>query len=114
VQDVWVSPEKGLVVIAGACLDASVLKYQIQCTTRKRVDVVSDGVPEEPPPDGQMVHLGPPQAGYGGPYPPYGGYYYGGGGGWVPTYHAPRQQYVPNEAPVWFNDDNPNGCCVMQ
>ena len=25
-----------------------------------------------------------------------------------------RQQYVPNEAPLWFDDDNPNGCCSVQ
>ncbi|RCV29108.1 hypothetical protein SETIT_5G457100v2 [Setaria italica] len=111
VQDVWVSLETGLVVVAGPFLDASLLRWRIQYMTGKPVEVVSDGAPEEPSPDnGQMVHLGPPQTGYGG-YP-YGGYYYGGGG-WVPEYHA-RRQYVPNEAPVCFNDDNPNGCCVMQ
>jgi hypothetical protein len=26
----------------------------------------------------------------------------------------PRHQYVPNEAPLWFNDENPNGCCSVQ
>ncbi|CAO2181699.1 unnamed protein product [Urochloa humidicola] len=118
VQKVWASPETGHVVVAGEpCLDAPVLRRQLQSMTRQRVDVVNDGgAAEEASPDnGRMVHLGPPQT-----Y----GYYYAGGGGWVPA-AAPQQysyggygygarQYVPNEAPVCFNDDNPNGCCVMQ
>ncbi|CAL4919950.1 unnamed protein product [Urochloa decumbens] len=34
---------------------------------------------------------------------------------YVPAEHLyARQQYMPNEAPLWFNDDNPNGCCAVQ
>ena len=60
--------------------------------------------------------------------------YYGGGGNWVPAPapqhllqyvpttttttwddgYFPSRQYVPNQAPVCFNDDNPNGCCTVQ
>lgn len=77
---------------------------------------------------GGMIHVGPPP-----PAPAYPSYPYGGGGvGWVPApapphllqyvptssadggYHFPSRQYVPNDAPVWFNDDNPNGCCSVQ
>jgi hypothetical protein len=99
VEDLWVSLETGFVVVAGSSLDASQLKWRIQSRTGKPVAVVSDGTAEEAPPDnGQMVHLGPPPQGY--------GYV---GGAWVPAPHA--FQY---EAPARFNDDNPNGCCVMQ
>ncbi|CAO2038798.1 unnamed protein product [Urochloa humidicola] len=57
-------------------------------------------------------------------------YPYGGAaamGTWVPApplqhllqYVPPvqlyaRQQYMPKEVPLWFNDDNPNGCCSVQ
>ncbi|RLN25182.1 uncharacterized protein C2845_PM07G35180 [Panicum miliaceum] len=115
VEDLWVSLDTGFVVVAGSSLDASQLKWRIQSRTGKPVAVVSDGTAEEaPPPDiGHMVHLGPPPQGYG--YPPYG---YIGGGGWVPPPHTiqyeARRQYVANEAPACFNDDKPNGCCVMQ
>ncbi|OEL34084.1 hypothetical protein BAE44_0004895 [Dichanthelium oligosanthes] len=112
VDDLWVSLETGFVVVAGPWLDASLLKWRIQSATGKPVDIVSDGAAAEAPPDnGQMVHLGPPQ-GYGS-YPSYG---YGGGGAfsWVTAAHHAHRQYVPNEAPVYFNDDNPNGCCNVQ
>ncbi|RLM61746.1 uncharacterized protein C2845_PM14G12560 [Panicum miliaceum] len=110
VEDLWVSLETGFVVVAGSSLDASQLKWRIQSRTGKPVVVVSDGTVEEAPPDnGQMVHLGPP--------PPPQGYGYVGGA-WVPAPHAFQyeacRQYVANEAPARFKDDNPNGCCVMQ
>ncbi|KAF8642116.1 hypothetical protein HU200_067375 [Digitaria exilis] len=122
VQDLWVSPDTGMMVVSGSGLDASLLKWWIQSKTGRLVDVVNDGAAEEFPPEtGQMVHLGPTPAysSYSYPYP-YAGY--GGGGGWVPSQHAfpymaagdVRRQYMPNEAPVCFNDDNPNGCCTMQ
>nr|CAB3475478.1 unnamed protein product [Digitaria exilis] len=107
VPDLWVSPDTGMM-------------WWIQSKTGRLVDVVNDGAAEEFPPEtGQMVHLGPTPAYSSYPYP-YAGY--GGGGGWVPSQHAfpymahgdVRRQYMPNEAPVCFNDDNPNGCCTMQ
>lgn len=107
-EDLWVSLETGFVAVAGSSLDASQLKWRIQSMTGKPVAVVSDGTAEEAPPEnGQMVHLGPPPQGY--------GYV---GGAWVPAPHAfqyeARRQYVANEAPARCNDDNPNGCCIMQ
>ncbi|CAM0147741.1 unnamed protein product [Urochloa decumbens] len=115
VREVWASPEMGLVGVTGPYVDASDLKCRLQSKTGRRVDVVKPS-PEEEDNNGKMVHLGPPQTGYG-PY----GYYYGGG--WVPVvpqysygygYGYGARQYLPYEATACFNDDNPNSCCVMQ
>ncbi|CAO1947290.1 unnamed protein product [Urochloa humidicola] len=112
VQEVWASPETGHVTVAGLYLDAWELRRQLEFTMGKRVDVVSDGsTAEEPPPDnGRMVHLGRPQTGYA-PYAyahPY-GYYYAAAAQYNYSYGGyGARHYVP------FNDDNPNGCCVMQ
>ncbi|KAG0541054.1 hypothetical protein BDA96_03G463000 [Sorghum bicolor] len=126
VEDVRVSVDSGLVVVKGASLDASLLRWRIQSRTGKPVAVVSDGggaAAAEEPPAGQMVHLGPtpPPLGYSYSYPyPY-------GGGWP----APALQYVPggnvlpydarqyammmaNDAPPCYRDDGPSGCCTMQ
>ncbi|CAO1943085.1 unnamed protein product [Urochloa humidicola] len=117
VREVWVWPETGHVTVAGLYLDAWELRRQLELTMGKRVDVISDGSKaEEPPQDnGRMVHLGPPQTGYA-PYSyahPY-GYYYAAAAAAAAaaqynySYGYGARQYVP------FNDDNPNGCCVMQ
>ncbi|KAG2625811.1 hypothetical protein PVAP13_3KG298200 [Panicum virgatum] len=93
VEEVWVSVDTGLVVVYGSSLDASLLRWKIQARTKRPVAIVSDGGgAEEPPHYAGMLLLQ-----------------------YVPgeTLQA-RQQYVPNEAPLWFHDDNPNGCCSVQ
>lgn len=142
VEEVWVSVDTGLVVVSGTSLDAWLLRCQIQNSTRRPVTVVSDGAADtapEPqhaaPPLGGyypqhhysgVLHMAPPPL-PAGAYPYY--YYYGSGDGWVPAPpqhllqyvpttttvdgYFPSRQYVPNLAPVCFNDDNPNGCCVQ-
>ncbi|CAD6207502.1 unnamed protein product [Miscanthus lutarioriparius] len=146
VEEVWVSVDTGLVVVAGTALDASLLRWRIQTRTRRPVTVVSDGADPEPPQPqyqyaapppgypqhyhyrGTMQYMGPPPSAPppDAAYP----YYYGGGGGWVPAPapqhllqyvptttwdgYFPSRQYVPNQAPICFNDDNPNGCCAVQ
>ncbi|KAJ1292850.1 hypothetical protein BS78_01G021900 [Paspalum vaginatum] len=132
VEEVWVSVETGLVVVVGASLDASLIRWRIQSRASTPVTVVSDGT-EEPPP--QYYAAPPPYCGYGG-----GGamVHMGGGGGgpahlpaaaygqqqhpyaaayllpYVPASHwVPSRQYMPNEAPAYFNDDNPSGCCIV-
>ncbi|CAO2039019.1 unnamed protein product [Urochloa humidicola] len=113
VDEVLVSVDTGLILVSGRNLDASFLKWRIQSKIRKcRVDIISDGTAEEPLP---LQYAVPPP---------------GGGaamGTWVPApapqhllqYMPPvqlyaRQQYIPKEAPLSFNDDNPNGCCSVQ
>lgn len=78
---------------------------------------------------GGMQYMGPPPPSA----PPAASYpaYPYGGVGWVPAPapphllqyvptttwdggYFPSRQYVPNQAPVCFNDDNPNGCCAVQ
>lgn len=129
VEDVRVSVDTGLVVVAGASLDASLLRRRIQSRTRMPVAIVSDGGAAEEPPAGQMLHMGPtPPLGY--PYP----YTYGGYGGYGGGWPAPPLQYVPggnvfpydydarqygmmmmaNDAPASYRDDGPSGCCTMQ
>ncbi|TVU44286.1 hypothetical protein EJB05_03722, partial [Eragrostis curvula] len=127
VERVWAAPESGLVFVSGTA-DASKLKWRIESKLGKPVTVVSDGERCFPTYT-KMEHLGPPQ-GYPPAYP-----YYGGGGGWQQYHHhhpmmmgwapvAPPQayhyappvdphQYVQNQAPVYFNDENPNACCVQ-
>nr|TKV90366.1 hypothetical protein SEVIR_9G023900v2 [Setaria viridis] len=150
VEEVWVSVDTGLVVVAGTNLDASLLRWRVQSMIRKkhRVDIVSDGAAEEqpqyalPPPGypypyhyqypynsggggGMVPHLGPPPA-YAQPPAPYPYAAAAAALGWVPEppqhllqyvpaelLHA-RRQYMPNEAPLWLNDENPNGCCSVQ
>ncbi|PVH30967.1 hypothetical protein PAHAL_9G022000 [Panicum hallii] len=138
VEEVWVSVDTGLVVVSGSSLDASLLRWKIQARTKRPVAIVSDGGAEEPqqgyplPHYGGMVHLGPHAAYAHQPPPPPAAYYpYAAAPGavsWVPAAAPPqhllqyvpgemlhpRHQYVPNEAPLWFNDENPNGCCSVQ
>ncbi|OEL16068.1 hypothetical protein BAE44_0022912 [Dichanthelium oligosanthes] len=145
VEEVWVSVDTGLVVVAGTSLDASLLRWKIQMRTKRPVAIVSDGVEELPPPPqpqyalpppgyphySGMVHLGPQHAPYAQHQPPANPYYGAAPAaavGWVPAtapsqhmlqyvpselLHA-RHQYMPNEAPLWLNDENPNGCCSVQ
>ncbi|CAO2039048.1 unnamed protein product [Urochloa humidicola] len=129
-DEVLVSVDTGLILVSGRNLDASFLKWRVLSKIRKcRVDIISDGTAEEPRPP---QYAAPPPVYPAYPYP----YYYitgtmaGGGAAmrtWVPApppqhllqYVPPvqlyaRQQYMPNEAPLRFNDDNPNGCCSIQ
>ncbi|CAN6297165.1 unnamed protein product [Urochloa humidicola] len=139
VTQVMVSVDTGLIVVTGWSLSAPALWRRIQSKIIRKypVDVISDGTAEEPP----QPQYAPAPPGYPYPYnqyPYYGGptayaqppaYPYGAAplGSWVPApppqhllqYVPPehlyaRQQYMPNEAPLWFNDDNPNGCCTVQ
>ena len=127
VEEVWVSVDTGLVVVYGSSLHASLLRRKIQARTKRPIAIVSDGGAEEPPPQYapplvRFVHLGPHAAyAYQPPaaYPSY---------GWVPAAAPPqhlvqyvpgellhaRHQYVHNEAPLWFNDGNPNASCSVQ
>ncbi|CAD6215314.1 unnamed protein product [Miscanthus lutarioriparius] len=135
VEEVWVSVDTGLVVVGGTSLDASLLRWRIQTRTRRPVTVVSDGADPEPePPQPQYQYAAPPPG-----YPQH--YHYSGMQymgppptpptpttaaapapqhllQYVPTTtwdgYFPSRQYVPNQAPVCFNDDNPNGCCAVQ
>ncbi|KAF8757410.1 hypothetical protein HU200_010929 [Digitaria exilis] len=117
VEEVWVSVERGLVVVSGAALDASLLRRKIHKRTKRPVAIVSAGVEEPPPP-----HYAQPPAGYPPhlsgmaphlvPHVPYSYSYaqpYGAstvvGGGWVPAASAspPPQhllQHVPSEMVV--------------
>ncbi|TVU43915.1 hypothetical protein EJB05_03335, partial [Eragrostis curvula] len=128
VERVWAAPESGLVFVSRTA-DASKLKWRIESKIGKPVTVVSDGERCFPTYT-RIDHLGPPQG-----YPPAYPYYGGGGGGWQQYHHhhpmmmgwapvAPPQayhyappvdphQYVQNQAPVYFNDENPNACCVQ-
>ncbi|KAF8769121.1 hypothetical protein HU200_006901 [Digitaria exilis] len=105
VEEVWVSVERGLVVVSGAALDASLMRRKIQKRTKRPVAIVSAGA-EEPPPlqysapppgypphlIGMAPHFGPhvPYTSYSYAQPP-GSYPYGAptvaGGGWVPPQH---------------------------
>jgi len=131
VEEVWVSVDTGLVVVSGSSLDASLLRWKIQARTKRPVAIVSDGGgAEEPPPPQQGCPLPPHYSRmvHPGPHAPYAHYPYAGAVSWVPAAAPPqhllqyvppemlhaRHQYVPNEAPLWFNDENPNGCCSVQ
>jgi hypothetical protein len=121
VEEVWVSVDTGLVVVAGTSLDASLLRWRVQSKIRKyRVDIVSDGGAAEEPPRHECYYAQPPP-GY--PYDPCQYAYYGGGGmvpqqlmgfppaayarpaaphtagalGWVPNPPQHLLQYVPGE-----------------
>jgi len=124
VEEVGVSVDRGLVYVYGSSLDASLLRRKIQARTKRPVAIVSDGSAEGPPPHyapplphyGGMVHLGP-HAAYAYQYQPPAAY---PSYGWVPAAAPPQHllqyghQYVHNEAPLWFNDENPNASCSVQ
>ncbi|KAL6636571.1 hypothetical protein ACP70R_024143 [Stipagrostis hirtigluma subsp. patula] len=138
VEDVWASPETGLVVVDGWA-DAAALKCRLQSKMRRPVAIVNDGAEEDDawrtaryphapapqgyPPYARMEHLGPAPA-----YP----YHHGGWRGdhryapeddgffhhrrryaWNDDGLYSRRQYMPNDAPVCFSDENPN-CCAVQ
>nr|CAB3492578.1 unnamed protein product [Digitaria exilis] len=132
VEEVWVSVERGLVVVSGAALDASLMRRKIQKRTKRPVAIVSAGA-EEPPPlqysapppgypphlIGMAPHLGPhvPYTSYSYAQPP-GSYPYGAptvaGGGWMLVHARHGQYYMPNEPLLWSNDEDPDGCCSVQ
>ncbi|TVU43990.1 hypothetical protein EJB05_03412, partial [Eragrostis curvula] len=68
VENVWASPDTGLVVVAGSA-DAFALKRLIESKTRREVTIVSGGE-EEPQPDVWQWQqaLPPPPQGNGYPY----------------------------------------------
>lgn len=122
VESVWASPDTGLVFVAGEA-DAQTVQRRIEHKMGKPVTIVSDGERCYPTYT-RMEHLGPPQ-GYPQlpPYQPYaGGWYNGPVVGWSPVVAPPQpyhhyapvdRQYMPNGAPVYFNDENPNACCIQ-
>ncbi|TVU43992.1 hypothetical protein EJB05_03414, partial [Eragrostis curvula] len=127
VENVWASPDTGLVVVAGSA-DAFALKQRIESKTRREVTIVSGGEDEPlpdvwqrqqalPPPQtnvypyySRMVYSGPPQHYYVSPPPPPEAYPYT-----QRRYVSTTRQYVPPAEPqVCFEDEKPpNGCCVQ-
>ena len=112
--------------LAGFCCSVLLIAFvcsRLACALLRRRRSRSRRAPPLPH-YGGMVHLGP-HAAYAYQYQPPAAY---PSYGWVPAAAPPqhlvqyvpgellhaRHQYVPNEAPLWFNDENPNGCCSVQ